>query len=265
MEPIGGKLKKSLFITLISSIIFLSIFTGCKKNKTPVYDANSIDLTLNESSMEEIPEEPVKWHVTNKRICVVFGYDFNSQEQTSNLLALLSENFGLDSENGLIYPLVYPTDFKHGARSYATDLSNELQDNEHELIGVVILGAPENTHTALARNQDKWNREIPYPVVALFPQDDVLGLEATCDIIIDKGQSSNISSEVAEEETEGQLISEAPAVLVETIRYIANLTYALPKDSSVQTHVAQMYKGRSFHNYTDPETGLKSINHFVLN
>jgi len=258
-------LKKSLFITFVSSIIFISIFTGCKKNKIPVYDANSIDLSLSETSIENINNAPNKWHPTEKRVCVVFGYDFNTPEITENLLSLLSENFGLESEDGLIYPLIYPTDFKHGVKGYVSDLTAALQDGERELIGIVILGAPENTHAALARNQDKWNREIPYPVIALFPQDDVLGLEATCDIIIDKGQAAPITGEIGSEETEGQLIAEAPAVLVETIRYISNLTYALPKDSTVQSHVAQMYKDRSFHHYTDPETGLKSINHFVLN
>lgn len=258
-------MKKSLFITLLSSTILISLLSGCKKNKTPVYDANSIDLTINESSVENIETTQIKWHPTDKRIFVVFGYDFNTPEQTETLLSVLSENFGLDSEEGLIYPLVYPNDFKHGVRGYAGDLANALNESEHEVIGAVILGAPENTHSALARNQDKWNREIPYPVIALFPQDDVLGIESTCDIVIDKGQAANITGEVEPEETEGQLIAEAPEVLVETIRYISNLTYALPKDSSVQAHVAQMYKGRSFHHYTDPETGLKSINHFVLN
>jgi len=258
-------LKKSIYITFIGSLLLFSLLTGCKKNKTPVYDSNSIDLTINESSIENISPTQNKWHATNKRICVVFGYDFNTPEQTSNLLSLLSENFGLDSEDGLIYPLIYPTDFKHGVRGYASDLAAALQDNDREFIGVVILGAPENTHTALAKNQDKWNRELPYPVVALFPQDDVLGLEATCDIIIDKGQAAKLSGEIGEEETAGQLIAEAPEVLIETIKYISELTYSLPKDSKIQTHVAQMYKGRSFHHYTDPETGLKSINHFVLN
>lgn len=258
------KLKKTLFITISSALLILS-FISCKKNKTPVYDANSIDLTLSDSSTEVLISAPNKWHTTDKRIFVVFGYDFNTPDQTSNLISVLEENFGLDSEGGLITPLIYPNDFKHGVRGYAGDLANALQESEHEVIGIVILGAPENTHTALARNQDKWNREIPYPVIALFPQDDVLGIESTCDIVIDKGQAAPLTGDVGDEETEGQLIAEAPEVLVESIRYISNLTYALPKDSSVQTHVTQMLKGRSFHHYTDPETGLKSINHFVLN
>lgn len=258
------KLKKSFFITICSFLI-ISTFIGCKKNKTPVYDANSIDLTINESSNDQLNILPNKWHTTNKRVCVVFGYDFNTSEQTSNIISLLEENFGLDSEGGLIYPLIYPTDFKHGTRGYVSDLTAILQDNEKDFSGVVILGAPENTHIALARNQDKWNQEIPYPIVALFPQDDVLGLESTCDIVIDKGHSTQSSGEIEPEESEVQLIPEAPEVLVETIRYISNLTYALPKNSTVQTHVAQMLKGRSFHHYTDPETGLKAINHFVLN
>lgn len=258
------KLKKSLLYTFLSCAILFS-FGSCKKNKTPVYDANSIDLTITDSSNEDLLSVQNKWHSTNKRVCVIFGYDFNTPEQTSSLLSLLEENFGLDSEGGLIYPLIYPTDFKHGTRGYVNDLTNALQDNDKDFIGVVILGAPENTHSAFAKNQDKWNQEVPYPVVALFPQDDVLGLESTCDIVIDKGHTSQNTGEIEAEETDAQVIPEAPEILVETVRYISNLSYALPKDSSVQTHVTQMLKGRSFHHYTDPESGLKAINHFVLN
>ena len=42
---------------------------------------------------------------------MLFGYDFNNPEIKESLMALLKENFGLEEDGGLIYPLTYPEDF----------------------------------------------------------------------------------------------------------------------------------------------------------
>lgn len=256
-------MKKSLII--LSCVLTAFCLSGCKKEKSQTTYTNSINLSISKSDSSNLVSEPQKWHITDKKICVMFGYDFNKPEVYEPLLAELQKKFGLDEDGGLICPVIYPNDFKHGVRGYANDFMNYLQDDSKDFIGVVVLGAPENTHTALARNQDKWNREVPYPVIALFPQDDVLGLESTCDIVLDKGQTAAITGEIQPEETEGQFIEESPEVLMETINYIQCLNYALKKDNSVQTHILQMLNGRNIHHYLDPETGLQSINHFVLN
>lgn len=244
-------------------LIYISIIWGCKRQEEQTVDIEYIDLTPLESSIEALNNNSQKWHITNKKLCVVFGYDFNTPEISSHLLSILSDEFGLSSDGGLIYPLIYPSDFKHGVRGYISDFVNELQNDENDFIGVVILGAPENTHIALARNQDKWNLEVPYPVIALFPQDEVLGIESTCDIVIEKSQTANIAGDIHQEEIEGQLIAEAPDVLVKTIKYIMNLSYSLNRDSKIQSHVIQMLDSNIYH-YTDPETGLQAINHFVI-
>ena len=254
--------KKSNIIIALTTITL--IFSGCKKQQK-TFDTNSIDLTLNQAEEPAMQTAPQKWHVTNKRICVLFGYDFNNPEIKENLLNLLKENFGLNEDGGLIYPLTYPDDFKHGSRGYASDFTAILQSDELDLAGVVLLGAPENTHTALARNQDKWNQEVPYPVVALFPQDDVLGIESTCDIVVDKGQTAGLTGEIAPEETDGQIHQNAPEIIVETIKYIQLLDGAPSRTQALQKHMEQMLEGYQFHHYTDPESGLMSINHFVLN
>ena len=254
--------KKSNIIIALTTITL--IFSGCKKQQK-TFDTNSIDLTLNQAEEPAMQTAPQKWHVTNKRICVLFGYDFNNPEIKENLLNLLKENFGLNEDGGLIYPLTYPDDFKHGSRGYASDFTAILQSDELDLAGVVLLGAPENTHTALARNQDKWNQEVPYPVVALFPQDDVLGIESTCDIVVDKGQTAGLTGEIAPEETDGQIHQNAPEIIVETIKYIQLLDGAPSRTQALQKHMEQMLEGYQFHHYTDPESGLQSINHFVLN
>ena len=238
--------------------------TGCKKNHHKS-DANSVDLTLNNAEEPEIQATPQKWHVTNKRIAVLFGYDFNNPEVKESLINLLRDNFGLDEDGGLIYPITYPEDFKRGVRGYASDFASILQGDELDLAGVVLLGAPENTHIALARNQDKWEQEVPYPVVALFPQDDVLGMESTCDIVVDKGQTAGLTGEIAPEESDGQIHQNAPEIIVETMKYIQLLDGAPARTNALQKHMEQMLAGYQFHHYTDPESGLMSINHFVLN
>lgn len=244
-------------------MLTVSLFS-CKKNDK-TNDADSIDLTLKQAEEPVMQKSPQKWHVTNKRILVLFGYDFNNPEIKESLLAMMKENFGLDEDGGLIYPVSYPDDFKHGIRGYATDFATILQDDSLDLAGVVLLGAPENTHTALAKNQDKWEQEVPYPVIALFPQDDVLGIESTCDIVVDKGQTAGLTGEIAPEESDGQIHQNAPEIIIETIGYIQLLDGAPSRTQALQKHMEQMLEGYQFHHYTDPETGLRSINHFVLN
>ena len=256
-------MKKNTILLL--TVCALSLLLGGCKKKHKDADANSVDLTLNQVEEPALQTAPQKWHVTNKRVCVLFGYDFNKAEIHDSLLALLKDNFGLDEDGGLIYPVSYPEDFKHGVRGYASDFAALLQSEELDLAGVVLLGAPENTHTALARNQDKWEQNVPYPVIALFPQDDVLGIESTCDIVVDKGQTAGLDGEVAPEESDGQIHQNAPEIIVETIRYIQLLDGAPERSKALQKHMEQMLEGYQFHHYTDPESGLMSINHFVLN
>ena len=260
------KIKTTVLLGLLA---FSLIISGCKNQKKKTYDADSIELTTDTSdetkALSDLMNTTQKWHLTNKRVAVLFGYDFNEPEVKESLLELLSENFGLADEGGLIYPITYPEDFKHGVRGYASDFAAVLQSDDLDLAGVVILGAPENTHVALARNQDKWNMEVPYPVVALFPQDDVLGIESTCDIVVDKGQTAGLTGELAPEESDGQIHQNAPEIIVETIKYIQILDGAPSRTKDLQKHMEQMLEGFQFHHYSDPESGLLSINHFVLN
>lgn len=254
-------MKKTIFYVLM--IAALCPFISCKKNTSTSTDSNSITLEITNGNKDDLITEPQKWHITNKRICVLFGYDFNSPETVDSLTALLAKNFGLDEDGGLIYPLVYPNSFKHGAKAYSNDFFQELQSDDKDFCGVILLGAPDQTHKALAKNQDKWEQNIPYPVFALFPQDDVLGIEATCDVVLDKGQTAELAHIM--EESAAQVIPEAPDILIDAVNYMLALSRPLDADTTVQNHVSQMFKNQKIHHYADPETGLQSINHFVLN
>ena len=55
------------------------------------------------------------------------------------------------------------------------------------------------------------------------------------------------------------------AIIIETIKYIQILDGAPSRTNELQKHMEQMLEGFQFHHYTDPESGLLSINHFVLN
>lgn len=245
----------------------LSLFISCNNQNMQPLDSDYIELSGTPSSIENITEKPIPSKITNKRIIVLFGYDFNSTDIVQDFTARLSKTFGVDADGGLIYPVVYPSDFKHNTRDYANDLTNLLQSNDREVAGVVILGAPERTHLALAKNQDKWNQKVPYPVIALFPQDESLGLESTCDIVLDKGQSDSaqVFAENGTEEIESQTIKEAPEILINTIKYLQNIHGPLEKDSNLQLHARQMFNNFKISHYVDTETGLPSVNHFVLN
>ncbi|MBC6714412.1 hypothetical protein [Treponema sp. Marseille-Q3903] len=258
------KINKPVVSKLFAILFAASFFTGltcCKQEQIETSTSNTIEIKLQTGNTENLISTPQKWHVTNKRILVLFGYDFNTPEIKETIIEMLGDNYGLDQDGGLIYPLVYPDDFKRGTRSYISELTSYLQSDDKEFAGVILLGAPENTHAALARNQDKWNQEVPYAVIALFPQDDVLGIESTCDIVLDKG----LSAEITDDEVEGELIAEAPEIIKQAVDYLIDTETSFTRDSSLQRHLKNILKDFKFHHHTDPETGLQSINHFILN
>ena len=256
-------MKKSIYFIIIISVIFLA---GCRKAKTPVMEQDSIQLSVSPSSNESVLDSKTQtWHVTNKRVCVIFGYDFNSPEAVEKFTALLGERYGLEGDGGLIYTLIYPDSFKHGAKGYGSELAAILTGTDKDLAGIIILGAPENTHSAFAKLQDFWEMGVPYPIYALFPQDDVLGLESTCDFVLDKEQMTDLTGDIAPEETVSEIILEAPEVLTDCIDYMLEMEGPFVKDSTLPKHITQMLKNKKIHHYVDPESGIQSINHFVLN
>ncbi len=259
---VAGKILNKTTILLALSLTL--VFTGCKKKSSFDSDQNSYNLEASRTVESEIRTDAQHWHFSDERICVVFGYGFNNPETVNPIISRLENLYGLDSEGGLILPLVFPEDFRHGGKSYATDLAQILNDETRQFRGVVVLGAPEYTHIALARNQDNWDQNLLYPVIALFPQDDVLGLESTCDIVIDKGVSADLNGEIADSEEQLQNIEDTPEILIQTINYILALGEPLPKDNTVFNYAKQMLPNHELFHYVDPETGLQSINHFVI-
>ena len=226
---------------LIAACLTLSVcmLTGCKKEEqalTPQEGALVLAPELVETPQTELPQ----WTESQSVVCVLFGYGFNSSFFYDDALARLEKQFGLEEENGLVWPVLYPDDVKNR-------ISN-LYDmvNARNIKGIVLLGAPENTHYTLAKLQEFWENDMPYPVFSLFPQDDMLGMESTCDFVLDYERT-------------------AEDILVSAIKYIADLPERshLPADEEIHAHVHQIV-GKPVRRYTDSETGLQAINHFVM-
>jgi len=246
---------------MLTSLVF---FGSCANKQNEVEESDILDLVIQTADKnQKIVDKPQNWHFTNKKVCVLFGYGFNDEETYKPILSHLDEQFGLAENGGLIYPLFYPESFKHGVRGYVNDFLLEMEDLEKDFCAVVILGAPDRTHVSLARHQDFWKQKVPYPVIAFYPQDDVLGIEATCDIVIEKAQVADLTGAISEENNEID-VGEVKSVINDTVSYILCTEGAFSKNSDLQKHVNQMMKGRKFHRYLDPETGLQSVNHFVL-
>lgn len=269
----GGKMKKNikftkgiLFIYAFSLLSIGTLFSSCEKASDPVLPADAFELEISDyvGDSENVFNDVQHWRQTNKRIMVVFGYDFNFYPVMDNLKDYLESKFGLADENGLVLPLIFPEDFRHNGKFFSSDFYALLNDNANDLAGVIILGAPENTHLALARYQDIWGNNVPFPLIALFPQDDVLGLESTCDFIIEKKSNDGVKRDNDLTEEDSAFFEDAPYVLANVIKYILANDGGFNRDSNLLTHVNQALKQMTVHHYIDPETGIPAINHFVL-
>ena len=252
-------------IMMMGGLLLVFSLVACSKNNKSNDITHDLQLEIKDVEKGQISQKAQTWHITNKRILFVIGYGFNDEEQSSDLISFLGQKYGLDENGGLIYPLVYPDSFRHGTRSYATDLTYELEDVEKEYSAVLVLGAPERTHVALARLQDFWEQSVPFPVLSLFPQDDDLGIESTSDIVIEKAQIADMTGTITLDEESLYDMDEIKSLLTDSIDYLLCLNGSLTKDSSLQEHVKNLLKDRKFYRYLDPETGLQSINHFVIN
>lgn len=277
MKIINIKLFK--IIAAVSMTALLLISCG---NKTNTEKKSSDE---NKTVKEE--KRP-HWEPTAEKICVVFGYGYNSEEFIKAEVAHLEEYYGLSdgTENsGLIIPYVYPDDFKVGNTGRISKLVNYLDDVK--VCGVITVGAPEYTSNTLSQLKEKMlieepvaankddSEEVqgvkPYPIYTLFPQDDILAIEATSDFVMDRAvdQSDKIEDMEKEENdaSDAQLVKtiDIQPILDNAIDYILLTKKPLKSDAKLLGHVTKIagdeYKIKR---YIDPETGLSSINHFII-
>lgn len=253
-------MKKILILMLFSAILF-----GCKKESKIQNPKDPFQIEITEEKKDSaLPS----WHPSEKKICIIFGYGYNEKNYVQSIMEGLSKKYGLDdgsAEGGLLYPLIYPADFPSGR---ITRLGSLL--DERELAGLIIIGAPENTNYAIANLEDEYSQKetmIPYPVYAFFPQDDVAGIEATANFVIDRtleGHGNDSDASNKEEVLQTQ-IKDLDRILDNAIEYMLLTEKPLPADSDLLIHVQRIIgKQYKISRYVDPDSGLQSINHFVI-
>lgn len=250
-------MKKILLLTAaVCSLLLIS----CKpKKKVFVPSENTIQLDVAEAPVSK-DTPSVKWTTENGTIVVFLGYGFNTEEFISTELAALIEKYGLSKDGGVLHPVHYPDDFKHGTTTRVSDLNNYLNDSN--IKGIILLGAPEGISIPLAKQHDIWEGNLPYSVFSLFPQEDILAMEANSDFVLEVARGSE---ENALEQVNLELDPAVYPIIDFSIRYMLELPAPLPLSNDLLTHVQQIAgDSYSIRRYVDSETNLPSINHFIM-
>jgi len=256
-------MKHSFFLALTACILFFSM-TSCGHNisNTKTSDAIKISVKKAEVKKDWLNNHTQVWHPADKYICVIFGYGYNDKAFYDSTVEQFREKYGIEAEGGLIMPLLYPDDFKHGGTGRISLLPEIIKDKG--IGGIILLGAPENTHNALADIRSSYGGNPPFPIFSFFPQDDILGMEYASDFVLENAQLPSDST-LPQEEQNQKLLKKVSSLLDSSIQYMAHVGIPLRHDENlharVQTIVGNFGK---ISRYVDSESGLQSINHFVL-
>lgn len=248
------KYLKAAGILFISAILALSC---SKKNNNTDKENQTTETTKNQRP---------QWQPTAEKICIIFGYGYNNEEFTKAEIEHLSEYFGLSdgTENsGAIIPYIFPDDFAVGNTGRISRLTKLLEDVK--VAGVITIGAPDYTSNTLAALRDNMEEGKEYPIYTLFPQDDILAIEATSDFVLDKAVEQSDKVEEMKEEAEQVRITGIEEIIDNAIDNMQAMPKPLKSDSELYGHVSRIAgSSHSIKRYIDPETGLSSINHFII-
>lgn len=199
-----------------------------------------------------------------RKIGVVLGYGYNDEVFVEATLQELRRTLGLAEDGGAVVPYVYPQDFMRGGSARITALTDMLESDG--VAGLVVVGAPEGSHRALAALQDTDLGRALFPVITLMPQDDILGIESGSDIVIEYVPAS-ATADLTEES--GAYQENVPQLISRAAYYITLMPPdyfgGFQQDLELLVHARQL-AGASWEvsRYIDPETGLCPMNHFVI-
>ena len=240
-------------------LMFSALALSCNKEKktAPVVEEEN----HTPARLKNI-ESDTQRYLEGKQVFVLLGYGYNEAAFAEKTKADIDEKFGLKNEEGegLVHVAVFPDDFMKGTTARISLLYNMLE--EENLAGIVILGAPEATNVPLARLQDKYDGAYPYPVFSLFPQDDMLGSEATALFVLDYAQKTGI---LAEEEVEHLPDFDADTLIENSIQTMLNPREPIPATEDLMSFVQKIVgPNRTITRYVDTESGLQSQNHFIF-
>ena len=222
-------------------------------------DSQSLDATGD--VIEVVPRETevehegfVNWSSDDGVMLLICGYGFNEDEFYKKTESVMAQKFGLSSNGGLVKCLRFPEDF-HGRISNLNSMVNE-----ENVRGIIILGAPEGTHFALAKIREDREKIRDFNIFSFFPQDDILGQEATSNFVLDHETSGAIKLEEQEQVVDKDIFE----LITSAVAYSALLPFSLPSDGELHAHVQLIAGRRKVHRYVDGETGIQVRNHFVI-
>lgn len=239
-------MKKRLLIPFIILLAAGAIFLGCqKKRQASIPQGERIALEDLGSDIYDLSDDTRLHYDKMGTVAVIFGWGYNDK----NFVAATTD--ALSSFD--ILPLTFPDDFKHGGKTYITNLTSLVSGVE--LKGIVMLGAPQNTAYAITRLRDQYNGELPYPVFSLFGQEEIDAMEATSDLVLDLEANKNIS--------DTKRPNNISSIIENSVRYCVYSDSAFQRDTTL-LNLAKMIAGDSVTPYIDKATGLKSVNHFIL-
>lgn len=259
--------QNSLFLTIILFSAVILMLCGCSKKKSAVdtiaseADAAAGAPSKQGTKLKHISNE-TKEYLSKKHICIVYGYGCNDTSFVQQSLFQLAAAYGVETENnsGLILAYVFPDDFMHSGTPRVGMLYDLLEDKK--LAGLIILGAPDGMNSAVARLEDSAGGKLSYPVFSFFSQDDVLGTESTADFVLDYAQDTDASG--SEEKTQ-ILGSDVFDLIMNSVQTMINLRGPVPADKELHGFVQKLVGSKKkVIRYIDSETGLQSINHFVI-
>lgn len=254
---------KSKHFIIFASFICLFSF-GCKKEKA--HSDRQLTDVVSESNPKKTKtaDKPSTPNFEGKTIALVLGYGYNKPEEAGKIISTLNKNYGIETpeKKGLVSVYTYPDDFLVSGKPRISKLGDLISGKD--LIGMIIVGAPEGTHLALSKIEDaSETHSVNYPVISLFPQDDnFLGTESTATFVLDYAhKTATIDSEVTD-----FIPNFSPDLLLSnTIQAILNLKEPLKPESDLLKFVQGLTgKNRIVRHYVDSETNLQSINHFVF-
>lgn len=201
-----------------------------------------------------------------RRIGVLLGYGYNDENFLSSVKEELRKVAGLVEEGGIVKIFVFPDDFKRGSSGRISLLPSIIE--ELNLEGLIIVGAPEGTHNSLEKINTNSEDGPFFPIFSLFPQDDILGMEANCDLVIEFISSAEDEA-MLKEEIELNLQG-VPELIGNAVKYMVSIPTGTETDfeksiKSLFEHT-RLLVGENWivSQYVDPETGIRPRNHFLI-
>lgn len=176
-------------------------------------------------------------------VAVLFGYNYNDAEFVADTVHYLENRFGREDAGGIIRALVYPRDFTSGTRTRISLLRDKLDGAE----ALIMFGAPEDTSNILA------GMNFSYPIYSFFSQDDVLAGEYVATFVIEN------TDQLRPIDTEA--LCRMTAKVIENIQKKERLLRNLQLKNELQAILGTDW---IVHAYTNPETGIRAVNHFVI-